>query len=141
MGYEKLYFENSTYKYCQKTHASINTKKSVTEHFQQRSGKICTTCKMEPFCISEDGILMYQLGKQQSITENISTQSCAKSSFPCFSLEHDGILTYGLCLRACDQHYRPRTFLAGWECRADPSPDLNNEATCQWIRFIFVKMR
>lgn len=33
MGYEKLYFENSTYKYCQRTHASINnTKKSLTKN-------------------------------------------------------------------------------------------------------------
>lgn len=41
MGYQKLYFENSTYKYYVREHMQVLIqKKSYIEHFQQRSGKV-----------------------------------------------------------------------------------------------------
>lgn len=42
MGYQKLYFENSTYKYYVRKHMQvlIIQKKVLHKHFKQRSGKV-----------------------------------------------------------------------------------------------------
>lgn len=39
VGYQKLYFENSTYKYYVRKHMQVLIQK-VSEYFQQRSGKV-----------------------------------------------------------------------------------------------------
>ncbi len=52
MGYQKLYFENSTYKYYVRKHMrvlKIQKKKAYKEHFQHRSGKVIAT-GWEPLC-------------------------------------------------------------------------------------------
>lgn len=53
MGYQKLYFENSTYKYYVRKHMQVLKiqKKAYKEHFyfQHKSGKVIATGR-EPLC-------------------------------------------------------------------------------------------
>lgn len=60
MGYQKLYFENSTYKYYVRKHMQVLKiqKKAYKEHFQHRSGKKIAT-GWEPLCSENITLLRF----------------------------------------------------------------------------------